>query len=63
MTMADRATANAVTVAQLLSWCDKYKATSGRLFRADAATTDQSEGSNLAFDYVFRKCFQAARVF
>jgi hypothetical protein len=63
MSMADRTTANAVTVAQLVNWCEKHRATQGRLFRTDAADTDQSENSNLSFDYVYRKLFQAARVF
>ena len=61
--MADRTTANAVVVAQLLRWCDRHRATAGRSFRTDAAKTDQSEGASLNFDYVFRKLFQQARVY
>ena len=51
-----------MTVAQLMSWCERHRATSGRTFRTDAATTDQSEGANLSFGVVFRKLFQAAVV-
>ena len=61
--MADRATVNPVTVARLQTWCENHRATAGRIFRADAAKTDQNEGSSLNFDYIFRKLFQLAQVF
>jgi len=62
-TFVDRATTNAVSVAELLRWCDAQRATAGRVLRVDAADTDQGTSSTLNFDAVFRKMFQAARVY
>ena len=50
MTMRDRSTAYAVTVNQLLTWCEAHRATAARVHRTDADHTEQTETSNLKFD-------------
>ena len=62
LSFADRATTNAATVNGLVGWLDKYKGAQGRMYRADCASTDQSDDSSVAFGYVHRKLFQTARV-
>ena len=62
LSFADRATINAATVGMLVRWLEKYRGALGRMYRADCASTDQSEDSSVAFGYVHRKLFQTARV-
>ena len=52
-TFIDRATTNAVSVAQLIQWCDVQRAFSGRTLRVDAADTDQAKTSTLNFETVW----------
>ena len=62
LTFVDRATTNAVTVNHLATWLEKYRGANVK-YRGDSATTDQEEGSSVAFDHVYRRTFQAAKVF
>lgn len=57
---ADRATASAPVVSNLLKWLSHHRVLSQRVFRTDAADTDQQ--GPLSYDAMYRKLFQKARV-
>ena len=60
LSFADRSTSSAPVVSNLLKWLSHHHVLSQRVFRTDAADTDQ-EGP-LSFDTMYRKLFQKARI-
>lgn len=62
MSFADRATSNAVVVANLAKWLDANRVTAQRTLRVDTASADQSDGAPLHYERVYRKLFQKAIV-
>ena len=60
LSFADRSTASAPVVSNLLKWLSHHRVLSQRVFRTDAADTDQQ--GPLSYDAMYRKLFQKARV-
>ena len=60
LSFADRSTASAPVVSSLLKWLSHHRVLAQRVFRADAADTDQ-QGA-LSYDTMYRKLFQKARI-
>ena len=61
--MEERTTTTPIVVSNLSDWLERKRITAQRLYRTDAADTEQGEGTNLDYDYVYRKLFQKTRIF
>lgn len=62
MTMDDRSLANPAVVNQFIQWGERQNVLAQRIYRCDAASTEQGENSPLDYDFAYRKLFQKARV-
>ena len=58
----DRARTAAPVVSACIAWLDAHKVLAQRFLRTDSSTTDQDDGSPLAYGRVFRSLFQQALV-
>lgn len=63
MSLETRTTTTPIVVSQLVDWLDLNRALASFRYRTDAADTEQGDGQNLDYEFVYRKLFQKTRVF